>query len=210
MAYDLEEQEQLDEIKAWWKRYGNWVLTAVTVVALGIAAEQSWKSYQYKQSAQASVIFLDLIQANEKDIKNIQAKSAQLIEAYSSTPYAGRAALLAAKVNYQSKDVKSAKAQLEWAGKNAKESAVVAMALLQLSGIQLEEKNYDAALKTLDDKKAVGFAGLFADLKGDILSAQGKKAEAKLAYAAALKALNTEGGYAQFTQYKLDALGGGV
>ncbi|MEQ1601233.1 MAG: tetratricopeptide repeat protein [Methylophilaceae bacterium] len=207
MAYDLEEQEQLDEIKAWWKRYGNWALTAVTVVAVSIAAIQGWKSYQYKQSAQASVIFQELIQANDQDVKNIQTKSAQLIENYASTAYAGRAALLAAKVNYQAKDVKSAKAQLEWASKNAKESAVVAMALLQLAGIQFEEKNYDAALKTLDEKRAAGFAGLFADLKGDVLIAQGKKAEAKIAYELALKTLDAEGSYAQYTKYKLEALG---
>jgi len=38
MAYDLEEQEQLAELKALWNKYGNFILTVVTVVLLGFAA----------------------------------------------------------------------------------------------------------------------------------------------------------------------------
>jgi predicted negative regulator of RcsB-dependent stress response len=208
MAYDLEEQEQLDEIKAWWKRYGSQLLIVVTVVVATYAGVQGWKSYQFKQTAQASTLYQALLQTNDKDIKAIQSKSAQLIENFASTPYAGRAALAAAKANYEAKDVKSAKAQLEWATKNAQESAIKTLALLQLAGIQLEEKTYDLALKTLNEKHDVGFEGLFADLKGDILTAQGKKAEAKSAYQLALQKLEAEGSYAQYTKYKLEALGG--
>jgi predicted negative regulator of RcsB-dependent stress response len=207
MAYDLEEQEQLDAFKTWWKAYGNIILTAVSVAAVCFAGIQGWKYYQHQQSLHASVQYQALTQADPKDTKVIKSLSAELMDKYASTPYAGRAALAAAKANYAAKDTKSAKAQLEWAAKNAKEDPVKALANLQLAAIQFEEKDYDAALKTLAEKHDAGFDGLFADLKGDVLVAQNKKAEAKLAYQEALSKLDTQGHYRRFTEHKLEALG---
>ena len=207
MAYDLEEQEQLDAFKTWWKTYGNVILTAISVAAVCFAGVQGWKYYQHQQSLHASVQYQALTQADPKDSKVIKSLAAELMDKYASTPYAGRAALAAAKANYAAKDTKSAKAQLEWAANNAKEDPVKALANLQLAAIQFEEKDYDAALKTLAAKHDAGFDGLFADLKGDILVAQNKKAEAKLAYEEALSKLDTQGHYRRFTEHKLEALG---
>jgi predicted negative regulator of RcsB-dependent stress response len=129
------------------------------------------------------------------------------MDKYSATPYAGRAALTAAKANFQAKEVKSARSQLTWAAKNAKEEAIQAMALLELASLQVEEKDYDAALKTLAEKHTSGFDGLFADLKGDVLVAKGKLADARLAYKEALEKLDQQGRLIKFTQHKLEALG---
>ena len=43
---DLEEQEQIDTLKAWWKMYGNLVTSLVTAVCLGVVAWQGWNWYQ--------------------------------------------------------------------------------------------------------------------------------------------------------------------
>lgn len=207
MAYDLEEQEQLDELKAWWKAYGNIVLLVVGAAIVSSLAVQGWKYYQNKQSREASAQFQALTQTDPKDIKVIQALSAGLMEKYASTPYAARAAVVAAKANFATGDTKSAEAQLEWAAKNAQEDPVKSIALLQLAAIQLDEKHYDAALKTLAEKHDAGFDGIFADLKGDILVAQNKKAEAKAAYEEALIKLDVKNHYSSYTQHKLEALG---
>lgn len=207
MAYDLEEQEQLDEFKAWWKRNGSMVTNLVLAVLVGYAAYQGWHYYQNKQAVTASAQYQELMVSDAKDLKSIQAKSAVLMDKFSGTPYAGRAALFAARANYQANEVKSAKAQLDWAIKNAKETSAVAIASLQLANILAEEKDFDAALKLLDAKHDAGFDGLFADLKGDILVSQGKTAEAKAAYQHALTKLDAEGKYRTLTQQKLDALG---
>jgi predicted negative regulator of RcsB-dependent stress response len=207
MAYDLEEQEQLDELKAWWKRYGNLVTWALIAVLAAIAAYQGWKYYQRSEALKASTQYELLAQMNLKDIKDIRSVSGQIIENHPGTPYAGRAALIAAKANYASKDAKSAKAQLEWAIKNAKEDSVRSIAQLQLAAIQYEEKAYDDALKTLSEKHEAAFDGLVADLKGDILAAQGKRDEAKAAYIEALAKLDAKGRLHGYTQHKLDALG---
>ena len=207
MAYDLEEQDQIDALKTWWKTNGNMVTWVAIVALASFSSVQGWKYYQHQRSSQASAQYQALTQVDSKDIKAIQGISAQLMEKYTSTPYAGRAALIAAKANFAAKDSKSAKSQLEWAAKNAKEEAVQSVALLQLAAIQLEEKTYDEALKTLATKHGSGFDGLFADLKGDVLVAQGKTAEAKLAYQEALTKLDTQGRYRHFTEHKLEALG---
>lgn len=207
MAYDLEEQEQLDELKAWWKRNGNKVLGVASAALIVFAGYQGWKVYQHKQSVEASAQYDALTKLDPKDLKGIQGASALLMDKYAGTPFAARAALLAAKANYAANDTKSAKAQIEWVQQHAKEDALRAIAQLQLASIQYEEKQYDAALKTLSDKHDVGFDGLFADLRGDILAAQGKKAEAKAAYTEALTKLEADGRYHSFTEHKLDALG---
>jgi predicted negative regulator of RcsB-dependent stress response len=208
MALDLEEQEQLDAFKAWWKANGNMVLLVVGVAIASGLGIQGWKYYQNKQSMEASVQYQLLAQTDPNDVKAVQSLSAGLMEKYASTPYAARAALAAAKVNYAADDAKSAAAQLEWAAKNAKEEAVKSIALLQLAALHLEGKQYDAALKTLGEDHAAGFDGLFADLKGDVLAAQGKNAEAKQAYKAALAKLDAQGRYFHYTAHKLEALGG--
>ena len=207
MAYDLEEQEQLDAFKAWWKTNGDKAMTALTVVIAGFLAYQGWQYYQNKQAQEASAKYEAMLQLDNKNLKAIQSVSAELMDKYASTPYAGRAALTVAKANYENKDTKSAVAQLEWATKNAKEEAVSTVALLQLAGIRYEEKSYDAALKLLDEKHAEGFDGLFADLKGDILVAQGKPADAKKAYQEALTKLDEHGRYHHYTEHKIEALG---
>lgn len=207
MAYDLEEQEQLDELKAWWNTYGTTVIAVVTVALLGLAGYKGWNYYQHSQSVQASAKYEALTQLDAKDVKGMGGIAGELMDSYAGTPYAGRAALIVAKANYAANDAKSAKAQLEWAMGNAKEDSVRAIAQLQLAGLQYEEKQYDAALKTLEQKHDAAFDGLFADLKGDVLVAQGKKADAKAAYQQALTKLDAEGRYRRYTQYKLDALG---
>jgi len=207
MAYDLEEQEQLDELKAWWKTYGKLVSNLVIGLLVAYAAYQGWTYYQTKQAVNASTEYQALQVVDTKDTKSFQAKAAVLMEKYSATPYAGRAAVLAAKANYEANQIKSAKAQLEWAISNAKETSVSAIASLQLANILAEENNFDAALKVLEAKHDAGFDGLFLDLKGDVLLGLGKRDEAKAAYELALTKLDAQGRYRHLTQQKIDSLG---
>lgn len=207
MAYDLEEQEQIDELKAWWKTYGKTISNLVLALLVIYASYQGWSYYQAKKSVNASTEYQALQVIDAKDLKGIQAKAAVLMEQYTATPYAGRAALFAAKANYEANDIKSAKAQLEWAIKNAKETTVSAVAGLQLANILAEEKNFEGALKLLEAPHDTGFDGLFSDLKGDVLVELGKKTEAKAAYEHALIKLDPQGRYRTLTQQKLDALG---
>ena len=109
-AYDLDEQEKLGDLKAWWTRYGNYVTAAVTVVALAIAANQGWKYYTGKQAAEAASLYFALSDAATKN-EAAKAKDAvaQLVEKFPSTGYASRGALLAAKLSFDAADLPAAK-----------------------------------------------------------------------------------------------------
>lgn len=207
MALDLEEQDQLDALKTWWKTNGSKVLIVASLLVITFGGYQGWKQYQAKQSEAASTMFMQLGDTSPTDVKAIQALSGEIIEKYPSTPYAARAALLSAKVHYNAKDVDNAKIKSEWAYKNAKEDAVKTLAQLQLAAILFEQKDYEAALKLVNEKHESSFNGLFADLKGDVLVAQGKSADAKVAYQEALNSFEFGSRYARYTQHKLEALG---
>jgi predicted negative regulator of RcsB-dependent stress response len=209
MAYDLEEQEQIDAIKAWWKQYGNTVLLALAIFVSVVSGMQGWRYYQNKQTAQAAGLYEVLQGAVEsRDAKQAREVAGQLIEQYAGSPYASRAALTAAKVNYELGDAKSAKAQLQWAVDHAKNDEIRDAARLRLAGILLDEKNHGEALKLLETKHGAGYDGLYADLRGDVLDASGKGAEAQAAYKLALEKMDPASGYRALVQMKLDALGG--
>ncbi len=207
MAYDLEEQEQLDEFKAWWNKNGKLATNLVLSALIAYAAWQGYGYYQNKQAIEASTLYQSLVVAETSKAKDIQSQAAKLTADYAGTPYAGRAAIISAKASLAANDTKAAKTQLEWAAKNAKESTTKAIASLQLAGILYEEKSYDAALQVLANDADKGFMGLKEDLKGDIYLAQGKKAEAKKAYEVALSELDVQGKMQLYTRQKLEALG---
>ena len=206
-AYDLDEQEKLGDLKAWWSRYGNYVTAGVTVVALAIAANQGWKYYTAKQSTEAASLYFALSDAATKnEAAKAKDAAAQLLEKFSSTGYASRGALLAAKVAFDAGDLPAAKTQLEWVVANSKELELVSIARLRLAAVLLDQKQYDAAIAALDAKHSDSFDGLFLDMKGDIFNLQGKPADAKTAYEAALAKLDPKGSTRQYTQVKLDAV----
>ena len=210
-AYDLDEQEKLGDLKAWWSRYGNYVTAAITVVALLIAANQGWKWYTGKQATEAATLYFALSDAATKnEAAKVKDASAQLMEKFASTGYAPRGALLAAKSAFDAGDLATAKTQLEWVVANSKEDELKAIARLRLAAVLLDQKQYDAALAALDGKTSEGFAGLFLDMKGDIFNLQGKAADAKTAYEAALPKLDAKGAQKQYTQLKLDAVSAAV
>ena len=207
MALDLEEQEQVDELKVLWKKYGSYITRGVIAFFVLYGLFQGWGYYQTKQSLGASEAYQSIVVLDEKNTKDILQKSQKLMDDYSGTPYAGRAAILFAKASYLEGNKDKAKEKLDWAASHAKESATESIALIQLGQILVEEKKYEDALKRVNEVDNEGYLGLSNDLKGDILNAMGKKEEAKKAYQEALKRFGPKDPYAKFTQEKLESLG---
>ena len=208
-TYDLDEQEQLDSLKAWWKRWGSMTLLALAIIVAAAAGWRYWQNRTLTQSLEAGSVYQNLTQSlAANDAKAARAAGAMLIDKYQDTAYAPRAALLLAKLNVMGKDLKSAQTQLEWAASNSKEPFVKDLARLRLAGVQLDQKQYDAALKTLGATHSDAYAFRFLDLKGDVLLAQGKPAEARAAYQAAFGKMAEDSAYRSIVELKLDALGG--
>ncbi len=206
--YDLEEQEQLDSLKTWWKMYGNLVTGVVAVAAVGVLAWQGWTWHQRSQAAQAAAVYGALEQAVAvRDAQKIKAAAGELAEKFGSTAQASLGALVAARQSFDAGDLKTAKAQLTWAADNGKDE-FRDLARLRLAAVLLDEKAYDEALKALDAAHAAAFDARFLELKGDVLVAQGKKLEALGAYKAALdKAELKSATVRELLQQKLDSLG---
>jgi predicted negative regulator of RcsB-dependent stress response len=208
-AYDLEEQEQLETLKAWWKENGNLVLTSVSLVLIALAGWQGWNYYQRNQAVQASALY-DAVQkaAGANDLKQVRESAGTLLDQYSRTTYAAMAALVSAKAHFQGGDLKTAHAQLAWVTENAKDEALQDIARLRLASVMLDEKAYDDALKVLDAKHGAAFDAPFLAARGDVLLTQGKKDEARGAYKTALeKADAKDAGLRGSIQLRLDALG---
>ncbi|WP_432379572.1 YfgM family protein [Duganella sp. P38] len=210
MAYDLEEQEQLASLKAWWDKYGN---VATWVLIAGLAAYSGytyWKFHQRGEANEASALYAELQTAVEaKDNAKVLRAAGDMESKYASTAYAPMAALVAAKSAFDAKDLKSAKAQLQWAADHGAEE-FKAVAKIRLAGVLLDEKAYPEALKALEGDVPAQFAGAVADRKGDVLAAQNKLAEARTAYEAAYKATDKNNPGRQLIQMKLEAIGGSV
>ena len=208
MAYDHEEQEQLDELKAWWKEYGNLVLLVVAAVAVAIGGFQGWRQYQHNRSVAAATLYQQLEQAEGAgDQKKVRDIAGQILGGYGSTPYGTFAALSSARASFDTGDLAAAKTQLNWVMSNAREDEIRDIARLRLAGVLLDEKNYAEALKQLETKPVESLASLYSDLKGDVLAAQGKKAEARNAYQLALDRSDPGSPYRSIVQLKLDAIG---
>jgi len=207
-AYDLEEQEQLAALKAWWQENGNLVLTVVTLVAVVLAAWQGWNYYQRTQAVQASTLY-DTVQkaARTGELKLVRESAGAIMQNYPRTTYAAMAALVSAKAHFDGGDLKTARAQLAWVAENAKDEGLVDIARLRLAGVMLDEKAYDEALKTLDTKHGRAFDALFLATRGDVLAAQGKKEDARGAYTAALGKAGADAALGASIQLRLDALG---
>ncbi|RKP54604.1 YfgM family protein [Pararobbsia silviterrae] len=209
MSYH-EEQETLDELKAWWARWGN-AVTWIVLIALLIAASfNGWNFWQRKQTAKASELYETVQQTIAGGDKARIADIAKRMEDdYGHAPYAQMTALQAAKALYLASDTDGAKAQLQWAIDHAKDDEYREIAKLRLAGVLLDEKAYDAGLKLLADDPPAAFKGLFADRRGDLLAAQGKSDDARAAYKTALATVgDMDPSQKQLIQFKLDALGG--
>jgi predicted negative regulator of RcsB-dependent stress response len=203
-----EEQEQIENVKAWWKQYGNYVIWTLVVIMLAYGGWNLWRYYDRKQAVEAGVLYGELENAiDAKDKAKVARIASDMESKFSGTPYAQMTALLAAKSLSDAGDAAGAKAQLQWAVSNAKDDEYKQLAKLRLAGVLLDEKAYDEALKLLDNPPAP-YAGLFADRRGDVLVAQSKVADARAAYKLALDKLDKQdSGMRQFVQFKLDALG---
>ena len=205
---DLEEQEQLDELKHFWKRWGDVITWVLIIVLGGYAAWMGWQSYQSKQAAQAAALY-DTVEraALSKETALLDRSVADIKDKFASTTYAQQAALLAARVYHDTDRKADAKSQLSWVIDKASDEGYQALARLRLASILVEDKAYDDARKLLTAKTPDAFAPLMADRLGDLAMLQAQPAEATQHYKNAWKSFEPNAEYRRLVAVKLAALG---
>jgi predicted negative regulator of RcsB-dependent stress response len=207
-VYDLEEQDQLDDLKAWWGRWGNTVATVLVVAALAAAAVQGWRWWNVRKAEEAAVLFNAVtMAARANDVAKARDAVAQLTDKFAGSGYSPRAAFIVAKMQFDAGESAAARAHLQWVVDHADESELKEIARYRLAELMLNDKQYDDALKMLDAKHGEPFSGLYADLRGDAHAAAGRTAEARAAYQEALTKFDAKAQYRNYVQVKLESLG---
>lgn len=205
---DLEEQEQLDQLKHFWNQYGN-LITWVLIVVLGAFA--AWNGYQYWQRSQgekAAVMYDEVDKVvRGGDVAKAEQAFNDMKDRFGKAAYTQQAALLVAKMAVDAGKSDTAKASLTWLADNASDNGLGSVARLRLSAVLADAKAYDEALKVLGTGMAPEFSALADDRAGDIYALQGKKAEAKAAYLKAYQAFEATSDYRRLVGVKLNALG---
>ena len=205
---DLEEQEQLDQIKHFWNKWGTPITGVAVVVMASFAAWNGWQFWQQRQAVQASAM-ADVVAAavdSGDAVRLTQAFDALKAE-YAGTLQAGHAALQVAQSAVNAGKLADAKAALQWAADTTKDEGYQAAAKLRLAAVLIEEKDLDGAAAVLRSSFPTEFKGLAADRLGDVLKLQGKHNDAIAAYQEAWKLLDPQVDYRALVGFKLNALG---
>ncbi|HYD74462.1 tetratricopeptide repeat protein [Ramlibacter sp.] len=205
---DLEEQEQLDQLKHFWKTYGNLISWLLIAVFGSIAAMNGWQWYQRTQSAKASAIYDEIERAVQAgDFARAEQGFADVKDKFGGTVFAQQAGLLVAQAAADQGKTDAAREALAWVAGSASDEGLEAVARLRLVALLVETKAYDEALKQLEAEMPTEFEPLVADRRGDIYNLQGKTAEARAEYEKAWKGLQAQADYRRLVEVKLTALG---
>lgn len=213
--YDLEEQEQISELKAWWEQYGKFVTGIALVAAVASVGWQGLTWYQGKQANEAGALYFAVqAAADQGDPAKTREAAGQLIERFPGSLYADLSAMLSATLQFAEGDARNARAHLEWAATNGNDPVLRDLARLRLAAVMLEGGDGPEALKQLERAQPVDSLRFrFDDTRGDILALDGKPVEARKAYQAALDSLAAQGGAAggdpllEVIRVKLESLG---
>ena len=216
MPLDLEEQEQLDQFKAFWQKYRNLIIGALTVALFAYAAYSGYQWWRNSQAVEASKLYETMVVAIGKGDKDLTLRAANdLQKDFARTPYAAMSSLVAARIASDAGDSAKAMEYLRWAAKNSSNDAYLALAKLRLVSQLIEqgsEKDMAEADQILKDKPIQGFEALWLERRGDWYLAQKKNTEAKNSYQEAWKKLDQAKEFPEearrLLKVKLDAVGG--
>ena len=208
--FTLEEEEQINSLKAFWASYGNFILTVLILVFGAFALRNGYEWYQVRQSSQSVTAFERALQAaQDKDIELLTRVQETLLNDFEHSPYAERGAVLAAKVFYEAGQVDQAKASLRWVVENGDLIEYVASARLTLASVLVEQNESDGAKALLEGQSAPGFSGLFLDRLADIYASEGNYGRAAVLYKESAEALDGQSVWQSVVERKIAALPAG-
>ncbi|MCB6185275.1 tetratricopeptide repeat protein [Leeia sp. TBRC 13508] len=208
-VYDLQEQEQIDALKAWWQDNKKFVVSIVTITLVGLAGYKGWKYWKNEQSAKAAVEFESLQQSvQQKNLAKAQQHKNALLTNYSESAYAGRGVLIISSAEIEAGKLNDATTDLQWLIQNSKELPIQDVARLRLASLKLDQKKFDEALSNLNAITTDGLKGLVSFQKGDVLLAKNDKAGAKTSFRLALEQLDQADPLRSVVEMKIDSLGG--
>ena len=207
-SYDFEEQERIAELKAWWEDNRIYVIGVTVALAVGLAGWEGWKLYSVRRLDDAAAMYRPVAAAaKDNDAKRLADSGKALIEKHPGTFYASEAALVLAKSAFEAGNLEEARSRLQWTMDHGVDE-LRGVARLRLAAVLLEQKKHEDALKVLDGNKDEAFVPAVADMRGDIMLAQGRTDEARAAYKLAVEKATPRNPVRSIAETKLSALGG--
>lgn len=179
MAYSIEEEQEINQLKDWWKENGKTIIVAFILGVGGMFGWRYWQTHQAEQIAQASAQYDALIYSAQQDEQAKKANIEQFVQANSKTAYAVFALLDEAKKATEKQDFAAAEANLNQALTQSPDEVLTSIVALRLSAVQFQLGQLDNALTTLNQVKGESFNARKALLTGDIQVAKGDKLAAK-------------------------------
>ena len=205
---DLEEQEQLDQLKHFWNTWGTLISSVLILVAGSLVAWNGYQYWQNRQASQAAALYDAVdVAARAGDQARMAQAFADLKGKYAGTTQASQAGLALAKTMVEAGNADGAKEALAWVAAQSGDDGLKALAKVRLASVLIDKKNYDDALKQLSGSAPLEFEAVFADRKGDIYLLQDKRAEAIAEYSKAYKSFEEGVEYRRLVEVKLGALG---
>jgi len=186
MPLDLEEQEQLDNLKSFWINYGRWLAVGILIALIGYGAYWFYQKNQQNVALDASQQYEELVAAATKSDFPLVLKKAQNLEQnFANTSYSAMAGLVAANLAYSIGDFEQASSQLKWVEEKAKSESFQSLARLRLIALLIDQKDESSIAKAtelLKKKIAPGYEALQHERQGDLWLVQNKNEEAKKEY----------------------------
>lgn len=207
----MDPYEHIDEterLKKWWKSYGPALILGIALGSAALGGLKYWQYHKAKQAEAASQLYEQLTQNfQRRAAAGVDETGNKLVQDYASTPYAGKAALIMAKMHFDNSDIPGARQHLQWAMDQATETAARHVARLRLARLMLDQGELGPALELVKVADSAGFEAEYQELKGDILLASGRTDDARRAYRVALDRLPKESPYQRVLSMKLDDIG---
>ena len=179
MAYSIEEEQEINQLKDWWKENGKTIIVAFILGVGGMFGWRYWQAHQAEQITQASAQYDALIYSAQQDEQAKKANIEQFVQANSKTAYAVFALLDEAKKATEKQDFAAAEVNLNQALTQSQDEVLTSIVALRLSAVQFQLGQLDNALTTLNQVKGESFNARKAILTGDIQVAKGDKVAAK-------------------------------
>ena len=205
---DLEEQEQLDDLKHFWSKYGPLLTWMLIAVLLAYSAWTGWQFWQRKQAAQASVLFETVERAVVSSDQALLTRAlSDMQDKFASATYTQHASLMGARYFAEHEGLQAAKNNLIWVNDHASDEGLTALARLRLSALSMEEKKWDQAREWLKKPIPKAFEPLSLDRLGDIDLQEKKVEDAKTHFQQAWSTMPERDEYRQLIEVKLASLG---
>ena len=201
------EEEQIEDIKRWWKENGRAVIAGLVIGIGGIAGVRYWGEYQTTQAQQASAAYEQMQQSIiVNDAQTATQQGEAIMRAYASSPYASMSALALAKQAVDQNMLDSATAHLQWVVDNGHDEEFKHIARQRLARVLLAQKKHDQAKALITGIELGSYVSIYEEIRGDVLLAQGQTSQAREKYRIALAAETQNQQRRQLLQMKLDDL----